>query len=267
LTVLLAIARRELASLLLSPAGWFIVSLFLFFVGGVSFMLAPHLLGTGFRQGQPATLRLFFETATWVFLVIAPALTMRSIAEETRQGTLELLLSAPIREHQIILGKFFGALGFLVVMLLPTLLYVIPLEWYGEPDYGELACGYGGLLLSGAACLASGLLASTVTASQVLAYMLSVFLWLLVLLVTIGTPALGQALADLAPADDPGALVSRLAGWVTAVGDFVEAGNPLRAQHSFTIGLVDSFGIAFFSAWCAAFLGASIHLLALRRWP
>ena len=233
----MAIAGRELRAYFLSPGGYIIVALFLL-VSGVVFFFKV------FGEGEISTLRAVFGIGTWLLAFIAPAITMRLVSEELRLGTFEALMTAPLRDAEVVLGKFIGALGLLVVMLVPTLVYVLALEIFGRPDYGELGCGYLGLLLAGAAYLASGLLASTLTSSQPVAFLLALFFWL-----TIGfgakllPPHLGEQGAAIVYALDPDLRLS-----------------------DFTIGLVDTSNVVYFVSVTALFLLAAIASLQARRW-
>ncbi|MBT8486750.1 MAG: ABC transporter permease subunit [Phycisphaerales bacterium] len=262
-----AIARRELMSYVLSPVGAVVTALFLFFTGLVYFVAAPLLLGSGFSPGQPATMRLFFEISVWVFFLVGPALSMRTVSDELRLGTLEMLMTAPVGETQVIVGKFIGALGFLLLMLAPTLVFVVALEWYGRPDYGEILSGYVGLVLVGSAFLASGILASTLTSSQVLAYLTTIFLWLVVLLATIALPNLAALAEGVARRPDTSPIVVELLGALETVARFLAAGSPIARMRGFILGLMDSFGIVYFVSFTIVFLVAAIRSLGLRRWP
>jgi ABC-2 type transport system permease protein len=266
MSVTLVIARRELASFFRSPVGYVVTGLFLFFTALVFFGAAPVLVGSGFSQGQPASLRLFFQIGVWVFFVVGPAISMRTISEEVRLGTLESLMTAPITETQIILGKFLGSFGFLVTMLLPTVLFVVALEIHGRPDYGELLCGYLGLLLVGAAYVATGILASTLTSSQVLAFVSTIFFWLIVLLVTMVLPTLGALAEGLAGRPGNGPTVELMLRWFSDIAAFLAVGNPMTRVRGFVIGLVDTFNIIYFVSFTTVFLVASIKALGLRRW-
>jgi len=263
----LAIARRELFAYLLSPVGYLVTALFLFFTSLVYFAAAPLLIGAGFSQGQPASLRLFFQIGVWVLFIIGPAISMRTISEELRLGTLEMLLTAPITETQIILGKFFGSLGFLVLMLLPTALFVFALEWYGRPDYGELLSGYLGLLLIGAAFLSSGILISTLTASQVLAYIATIFFWLILMLATMVLPYLASLAEGLSGRPDNSEALESLLSWLESAAGFLAVGNPRARVLDFVNGLIDTFNIVYFLTFTALFLAAAIRSLGARRWP
>ena len=150
----------------------------------------------------------------------------------------------------MIVGKFAAALGFLALLMAPTGVFVVALELYGRPDYGELLCGYLGVLLAGCVYLASGILASTLTSSQVVAYLLTVFFWVLVLLVTKGLPQ-----TDLLS----GALK-------THVDELALAADPDLRLRDFAIGLIDSNNFAYFGTLTVVLLIAAARLLDARRW-
>lgn len=262
-----AIARRELASYLLTPTGYVIAALFLFFTSLVYFVVAPLLLTTGFTQGQPASLRMFFQIGIWVLFLIAPAISMRTFSEELRLGTLESLMTAPVTDTHVVVGKFAGALGFLVIMLLPTLIFVYALERFGRPDYGELACGYLGLILVGGAFLASGVLASVLTSSQALAYILTVFFWMIFLLGTGALPKLASVAEGLSGRPGNSAQLEWILHKGRALASFLAVGNPMTRAHGFIIGLLDTFNIVFFVSFAAVFLVVAVKALGMRRWP
>lgn len=232
-----AIVSRELRSYFFSPVGYVITALFLLLSGLLFSFLS-------FDQGQPASLRAVFEFGVWMLLFICPAISMRAIAEERRMGTLEMLMSAPVSEVEVVLGKFFAALGFLLVMLVPTLALVWALELYGRPDYGELASGYLGMMLAGAAYLASGILASTLTTSQMAAFLVTLFFWIAL---SIGAKVL------------PGYLPEP---WATAVF----AVDPEPRLRDFAIGLIDTSHVVYFVSLTAVFLIAAVRSLEARRW-
>lgn len=231
-----AIARRDFASYFLTPTGYIVTALYLVFTGGFFIY--------GFQQGQTASLRPVFEFGTWVLLFVGPAITMRMVSEETRMGTIEMLMTAPVAEREVILGKFAAAFAFLAIMLLPTAAYVVALEMFGRPDYGELACGYLGVLLAGGAYIACGLFASTTTSSQAVAFLLALFFWLVL---GVGAKLLPPVLPD---------------PWAQLV---VRIDPDLRLRD-FAIGLIDTGNVVYFLAISAVFLGAAIVSLQSRRW-
>ncbi len=238
-----AIAGRELRAYFLSPGGYVIAAMYMLVNG---WLFVRYV----FNQGELATLRPIFTFSLVAFVLVCPALTMRMISEELRLGTIEPLMTAPVRASEIIVGKFLAAVGILAVIVAPTLLFVLALEIYGRPDYGELACGYLGLLLAGSAYLASGLLASTLTTSQVVAYLGTVFFWIVLLFATKGLPqtdVLGVVWQD------------RLAGPLAAM-------DPDHRLKDFAIGLLDSSNVMYFVAITVVLLIASVKSLDVRRW-
>lgn len=160
------IARREFVALASSPGMWGVAALVLLLCG-VLFTRATLL------PGAPASLRDFFGPAVWLLAVMCPAVSMRLVSEELRVGSYDLLASAPIGSATIVLGKFGGAVGFLLLMLLPTLAYPAVLAWAADRplDVWPVALGYGGMLLAGAVMLSLGLLASCATSSQSVAFL------------------------------------------------------------------------------------------------
>jgi ABC-2 type transport system permease protein len=238
-----AIAGRELRAYFLSPGGYVVAALYLL-LNGIFFVRLV------FNQGDVAALRVIFAINMYVFALICPAVTMRMISEEVRLGTIEMLMTSPVRTAEIVLGKFAAALGFLVLLLLPTLVFVAALEVYGRPDYGELACGYLGVILAGSAYLASGMLASSLTASQVVAYLITVFFWL-ILLLSAGLLPQAQFLP---------------AAWREAWSGVLFGLDPSLRLRDFAIGLIDSSDIVYFCSLTALLLIAAVKSLDVRRW-
>jgi ABC-type transport system involved in multi-copper enzyme maturation permease subunit len=188
----LVVARRELAAYFVSPVSYLVLTLFLL-VQGYSFWLFLSILNTRPMQ-HGAVMQYFFGGTVlfWLFVMfLAAVITMRLIAEERRSGTIEPLLTAPVAEASVIVGKYLGSLGFYAALWLPTLIYVVILRAYSPegagPDPGPVAAGYLGTMLVSASALALGLLFSTVTRNQILAAVLSfVTLAMLLLLGPLG---------------------------------------------------------------------------------
>lgn len=229
------IARREFASYFRTPLGWVVVSLYT--------LLSGVLFALSLEPGAPATLRGFFGLATWTMLFVAPAISMRLISEEVRTGTLETLVTAPITSLAIVLGKYLGACAFLATMIAPTLVYVATLEALADPDYGPIASGYLGLMLTGMTYLAVGLLASALTASQTSAFLAALFTLLLLRL----------------GATQGGALPAPWSDVVFALSLDLRIGDLAK-------GVVDAGGVVFFLAGSAWFLALSAAALEARRW-
>ncbi len=175
----MAIAGKELRSYFTSPIGWVICGLFLlifgfFFNTYVDFFISQSLSQMAGGTGSPmniniSLIRPLFSNATVIVLFVLPSITMRTYSEEKRSGTIELLLTSPVTDWQIIIGKFLGAMGLYCVMLLGTLLYMGVLFAYGQPEWKPLLAGYLGLLLIGGSFISMGLFISSLTKNQIVA--------------------------------------------------------------------------------------------------
>ncbi|MBI3946841.1 MAG: ABC transporter permease [Armatimonadetes bacterium] len=157
----LIIMQRELRSYFTSTIAYTVAAFFLVVCG--------YLFFATLKLTQEATIRYLLHNAAVTLLLISPAMTMRLIAEERRTGTIELLMTSPVTDAQVIIGKYLGSLGFYVAMLLLTLQYPLILLRVGAPDKGPMLTGYLGLLLLGAGFLAIGLVASSLTKNQIVA--------------------------------------------------------------------------------------------------
>jgi ABC-2 type transport system permease protein len=155
------IFRKELVSYLSSPMAYIVTAIFLVLSGT---FFSFYLASTNYTD---TSIRGFLNAAQILILLFAAVLTMRLVAEEKKLGTWELLLTAPIRDAEIILGKFLASLAILAGMLVLTLYYPILLIVFGDPDLGPIATSYLGLLLLGSACLSIGIFASTLTTNQI----------------------------------------------------------------------------------------------------
>ena len=174
----LAIAGKELRSYFASPIGYVIMGFFallfgIFFYAYLGEFMRQSMQMAGFGGGamniNMSLVRPLFGNASVVLLFVIPMITMRTYSEEKRSGTIELLLTSPITDVQIILGKFLGAMGLYLAMLAVTLLYMAILFWFGDPDWRPVAAGYLGLLLMGGSFIAVGLLISNLTKNQIVA--------------------------------------------------------------------------------------------------
>ncbi|MDJ0761647.1 MAG: ABC transporter permease [Myxococcota bacterium] len=165
---MLVIARREFKAYFNSPVAYFVITAFLVMVGVLFFI--------PFFTRDRVSMRDFFSLIPFMYFFFIPAITMRLIAEERRAGTIEMLITMPVRDVDVILGKFFASLLFLVSALLLTLPYAITISQFGDMDWGPVWGGYLGLLMMGSACLALGLLASSWTENQIVAFVIGLFL-------------------------------------------------------------------------------------------
>ena len=230
-----AVFKRELAAYFLSPMSYLVWAVFL--------VAAGYLFATGVRDGGPASMAQAFTSMGLLLLFVAPLLTMRLIAEELKLGTLEILLTDPVGDATVIVGKYLASGVFFGAMLSPTLAFPAILAALGQPDPGPVMTGYLGLLLMGGLFLAIGVLTSAATANQIAAAATSS----MVILISWG---LGRAAESVGP------------GHLRDALDYVSA---FSRYEAFRHGLVDTRSVIFF-ATCAAFaLFAATRALGLRR--
>lgn len=165
---------RELRAYFFSPLAYVVLTLLLAINGFVFGLIVSFLNDPRAQAGAP--LQLFFGQTLFFWLVllfVAPVLTMRLLSEERRSGTIEVLMTAPITEGQVVVGKFLASLTFYVFLWLPTLVYAAIIAHYSEVDWGPVASGYLGILGIGALFLSVGTFASALTRSQLVAAILT----------------------------------------------------------------------------------------------
>ena len=171
---ILATLQRELKAYFYSPLAY-VVLCFLLVVNGIVFALILSFLNDPMSPaGRP--LDLFFGGTFFFWLVVvfaAPVLTMRLLAEERRSGSIEVLMTAPVTEGQVVAGKYLAALLFYAFLWLPTLAYAGIVAYNSEIDWGVVGSGYLGILLVGALFLAVGTFASAMTSNQIIAAVMS----------------------------------------------------------------------------------------------
>ncbi len=176
---ILVIAKRELNSYFVSPIAYVAIAVYLVVSGFIFFLEMSGMA----LSGAPPSLQGQFSTMVFLLLIFAPPLTMRLLAEEQRMGTLELLLTSPVRDWEVVIGKFLASLGVLLLMIVLAFTYGLLLKAYGNPDVGPMAAGYLGLFLSGGALMAIGVMASALTQNQVVAAVLgfvaNLILWVI----------------------------------------------------------------------------------------
>jgi ABC-2 type transport system permease protein len=192
---ILAIANKELRSYFNSPIAYAVIGFFAFAFGFMFWVFLRGFVAESMRMTMSQMgaagpvninqmmLRPLVMQISVIVLFMLPMVTMRTYAEEKRSGTIELLLTSPITDWQIIVGKFLGALGLYAAMLFVTILYMAILFWFGNPEWRPVAAGYLGLLLMGGCFISVGLLISSLTKNQIVAGFLTfaVFLMLWVI--------------------------------------------------------------------------------------
>ena len=170
---LFAIVGREWRAYFFSPLAYVILTAYMFLNGYIFRAIIVFLASPGAPHEGIVSL-MFTNTFFWIFtLFIVPILTMRLLAEERRSGTLEVLLTSPVSETTVVVGKFLGALGFFLVIWLPSLIFIWYLRTKTDLDLGAIAAGYLGIALLGAYFLAIGTFASALTKNQILAAILA----------------------------------------------------------------------------------------------
>jgi len=233
----LTIASRQFRGYFNSPVAYIVVCLVLAILG-------PLFWEPFFLMGH-ASVRQMFSFLGPLLAVAAPAMSMGLIAEERRSGTLELLLAMPVRESEVILGKYLASLGLLAVLLATTIFYPLSVAQLGNLDWGPVFTGYLGIFLEGAALLAIGIAASSVTENQLIAFFVSL--------------TIGAALAVLF-------------GWFIpfmptgAVTDVAQALSFEQHLESMTHGVVDTRDVIYFLSVSSLALMLAFRALESRRW-
>ncbi len=241
---IVAIYRREMAGLFFGPLAWVLLAL-AFLLNGYLFVL--YLKSSGGNVDVAVRLALGDSWAFWVLLILVPPLlTMRMVSEESKSGILEFLLTAPISDAAVIVGKFLAATTFLALMWSAIFVYAAALGSLGVvPDTGIVLGGFIGAVLASALFCAVGLLASALTNTPVLA----AFAAVLANIVIVIAPLLSNL------SDDPA--LRRAVRHVDVID---------HHTHSFLLGLFDTSYAVFFVAWTALVLFLTVRALETRRW-
>jgi ABC-2 type transport system permease protein len=230
-----AVANRELRSYFLSPLAYVVIALFL--------ALAGYLFALILANGREASLRGLVQNVSVLYLFIVPAISMRLLAEEQRTGTVELLLTNPVQEWEIVAGKFLSSIMLVLVMLGLTLLFPLFLFIFGNPDKGPIITGYLGVFLQAAAFLSVGLWASSLTQNQIVAAIVSFGLLLILWL----SDNLGQFL---------GGTVGQIVSYTSVINHF----------QSFPQGVIESKDVIYYLTLVIAGIVLSTLSLQSRRY-
>jgi ABC-2 type transport system permease protein len=191
------IARRELNVFFDSLTAYILLVVFLAFTGAFTWLFMADV----FLYNQ-ASMQSFFSVAYWTFFVLIPALTMRLIAEEKKSGTLELLLTKPVSDWQVILGKFTATLVLVGIALVLSLPYYITIASIGPIDHGAVWTGYLGLLLMSATYISIGIFTSSISDNQIVSFLLALFIgiffhWIFDIVASTSTGLLGEVFSFL----------------------------------------------------------------------
>jgi len=253
---ILAITDRELKAYFASPIAWVAVGLFALLVGGFYFAILDYFIRASMQmeqmaamgQSQPLNINLaligpLLQNVSVIVLFLLPMITMRTYSEEKRSGTIELLLTSPLTDFQIIMGKFLGAVVLYAIMLLVTVVHMAILFVYGQPEWKSIVSGYLGLLLMGAAFISVGLFISSTTKNQIVAGMLTfavlLMLWIVNWFSDSAPPAVASVLRYLS---------------ITAHFD------------DFAKGIIDTTHLAYYLSFIALGLFLTIKSVDTERW-
>lgn len=243
MSTMLTIAKRELRSYFDSPLAYVVICLSFLGLGLMFFMYRG-----GFWQLDRATMQPLFEyIPAGLALLVIPVITMRLMAEERRSGTLEMLITLPVKDSDVILGKFFGALGLVLIVVLGSLAYPVMMfkfPWnLGPLDMGPVLSGYVGLVLYAAAAVSVGLLVSSLAESQAVAFFITFFV--------LGAFWFSGSIAD------------QLSGFSANVLHYVSFQTRMSG---FMRGLIDTRDIVFFLSITILSLMISFRALERRKW-
>ena len=235
MTKTIAIYKKELKSLFVSPLAYVVIAVFLLLTG---YFFTGILVAS-----REASMRYVFGNMAVILLLVTPLFTMRTFAEEHRTGTDELLMTTPLSLHHIVLGKYFAVLTMFVVMLGISAEFPIILARLGKPDIGPLLGGYVGLLLMGASFIAVGIFASSLTNNQMVAGIVAFGILLLLWLIEWAPSMVGSAYEKF----------------------FAEL-SILRHYADFEKGVIDTTHVYYYVALIFVSLFLTVRSLETRRW-
>jgi ABC-2 type transport system permease protein len=253
-----AIYRKEMGHYFVSSIAYVFIGLFLILSAFFFNLILGDVIQRSFememqsmRYGMPPemdvpgiVMRSFFGILSTLILFITPILTMGVFAEERKRGTIELLMTSPLKESQIVLGKFFASLTLFAIMLLPTATYMVFLYFRSEPrpPWGMLLAGYAGVLLLSGSLIAIGTFISSLTENQIISAILTFAAVLMIWVLNLGSNATG------------------------AVGDVLSYLSVIRHYEDFTRGVVDTSSLIYYVSLIFLFVFLTIRSVDSMRW-
>jgi ABC-2 type transport system permease protein len=238
----IAVMRRELKSYFLTPVAYVFIIIFLIFASAFTFYL-----GSFYERGQ-ADLVSFFSYHPWLYLFLAPALSMRLWAEERRSGSIELLMTLPVSIWQMVVGKFLAAWAFMCIAIALTFPIWMTVNYLGDPDNGAILAAYIGSALMAGGFIAVGAFISATTRNQVIAFVLAVVACFLLLLA-------GYAL-----------VLDLFTGWAPqALVDGIASLSFLTHFESISRGVIDLRDLVYFGLLIGCSLYANSIVLQLTK--
>ncbi|MDA0987712.1 MAG: ABC transporter permease subunit [Chloroflexi bacterium] len=232
----LSIAWKETRTYFVSPMAYIIMAVY----AG----LAAYYFVTSISGVLPeATIRGYIFPSTFIFTLLAPIITMRLLAEEQKMGTLELLMTSPVRDYEIVLGKFLAAMASLLSLLVPTVYLVILLTLFATPDMGPILSAYLGLVFFGMAALSVGLFASSLSGNQIVAAVLAMGILLILSIVDLTSSYAGGIFTEL-----------------------VLQISITTHLESFVRGVIDTHDLIYYVIFTTFMLFLTVRSLESRRW-
>jgi ABC-2 type transport system permease protein len=234
-----AIFVREIRSYFTSPVAYVILIVFSLLTG---FFFAAYF-NWATRYGGEANMRGIFQNMSITMLFVVPLITMRLFAEEKRSGTIELLMTSPITDTEVVIGKFAASLALFTLMLASTILCPLFLMTYSQPDLSPMAVGYLGLFLLGCAFLSLGMVASSITKNQIVAALIS-------FVILLGLWTIGWMSSAV------GSNVSKVFSFISLVDHF----------EDFSKGVIDTKHVLYYVSFAIFCLFFSVKMLQSSRW-
>jgi ABC-2 type transport system permease protein len=254
-----AIYRREMQSYFVSPIAYIVVGFFLLITGFFFYNILSFFIEQSFRAAMQAqrfgappemdvpsmVIRNFLNIISTVILFLIPMLTMGVFAEERKRGTMELLMTSPLTEFQLVMGKFLAAFSLFLIMIAPTLLYQVVMGFYSEPGlpWRVLLTGYLGVVLLGAVLVAIGSFISSLTESQIVAGVATFAVFLLLWVLDFGVRGAGSTL-----------------------GEVLQYLSILRHFDDFSRGVIDTSSVIFYLSMAALGVFLTLRTLDSMRW-
>ena len=243
---MIAILKREFRAYFSTPIGYIFLAAFIFFSSLFFVFINMNALQTSMTN--------YFSNVSLMFVFVIPILTMRLFSEERKSKTDQLLLTAPVRVHEIVLGKYLASVSLLLIGVLITVLFLPIMSFYGTPDVAECLIGYLGIFLLGLFFVALGMFLSAITESQVIAAVSTLaiifFLWFLGGMNIQFTEILSGAFEWL----------GKVLDWLL---NFISINNRL---YDFTLGTLNVVPVFYFLSLAVLFIFLTISVIERRRW-
>jgi ABC-2 type transport system permease protein len=234
---IMALFKKEFKAYFLSPIAYIFITVYL--------ITTTFLFFQGFFLINQADMRGYFDLLPWVFLFFVPAITMRTWAEEKKVKTLELLLTWPVSDVEVVAGKFLASFALLAIVVLLSISIPITIAILGHPDMGQIVAEYIGALLLGAAYLAIGLWVSSMTENQIVAFIIGVVVTFVLFI--IGNPFITMVIPS----------------FLVPVFTYMGLGNHFE---SISRGVIDSRDIVYYLSVIGFFLFLNVCSLGSRKW-